>query len=133
MIRQLRKEAGLTQEDFAEQVACSIETISKIERGERRPSRQVAERMAHVLHLPADQRPAFLRSARLPNKSPEEAGPIPARQPGDKDSTAQSIGLAPNLAVAPTTLPRPVTPLPAPPTPFADPVAPCAWPSYTPV
>jgi predicted ATPase/transcriptional regulator with XRE-family HTH domain len=118
MVRQLRKEAGLTQEDFAEQVACSIETISKIERGERRPSRQVAERMAQVLSLPADQRTAFLRLSRLPGKGAEEAGDKPASRPADTQAVAPTLPLSPDLAVAHTALPRQLAPLPTPPTPF---------------
>ena len=72
LLKQLRKDYGLTQEDFAEQVGCSIETISKIERGERRPSKQVAERMAQVLDVPVAERAAFVRMARLLSRSAEE-------------------------------------------------------------
>jgi DNA-binding XRE family transcriptional regulator len=35
---QLRKEAGLTQAELAEKVDLSIDSISRIERGERAPS-----------------------------------------------------------------------------------------------
>src|SRR5215212_1870212 len=65
LAKQLRKDCGFTQEDFAEQVGCSVETIGKIERGERLPSKQVAERMAQVLDLAPEDRPEFIRDARF--------------------------------------------------------------------
>src|SRR5215211_4601575 len=64
-VRQHRRELDLTQEDFAQRVGIATETVSKIERGERRPSKHVAERMAQVLELPAEDRAAFVRAARL--------------------------------------------------------------------
>jgi transcriptional regulator with XRE-family HTH domain len=48
-IRSRRRELDLTREQLAEQVGCSIETIRKIEAAERRPSRQIAERLARAL------------------------------------------------------------------------------------
>src|SRR4029079_18034733 len=50
-VRQNRRELDLTQEDFAQRVGIATETVSKIERGERRPSKHVAERMAQGLRL----------------------------------------------------------------------------------
>ena len=41
-----RKALDLRQEDLAFRVGCSFKTIEKIESGERRPSRQVAELLA---------------------------------------------------------------------------------------
>src|SRR5262245_44823415 len=94
LVKQLRKDCGLTQEDFAEQVGISIETISKVERGERRPSKQVAERMAQVLELPAAERPAFLRAARLPVASGSEHEDKETRRQGDKEIGPPSIPLS---------------------------------------
>jgi transcriptional regulator with XRE-family HTH domain len=42
-VRQRRKALDLSQRELAEQIACSLETIKKIEQHQRRPSRQVAE------------------------------------------------------------------------------------------
>ena len=42
-LRERRKQLDLTQFDLAERVGCSEDTSQKIERGERRPSKQVAE------------------------------------------------------------------------------------------
>src|SRR5215218_9437432 len=63
-VRQHRRELDLTQEDFAQRVGIATETVSKIERGERRPSKHVAERMAQVLELSVEDRAAFVRAAR---------------------------------------------------------------------
>ena len=63
-VKQLRAGLGLTQELLAERVGCAPQTIRKIERGERRPSRQIAERLALALELAPEQRDAFTRAAR---------------------------------------------------------------------
>src|SRR5215211_3941729 len=77
-VRQHRRELDLTQEDFAQLVGIATETVSKIERGERRPSKHVAERMAQVLELPEHERAAFVRAARaLLSDAAETAEPQP--------------------------------------------------------
>jgi predicted ATPase/transcriptional regulator with XRE-family HTH domain len=63
-LRQRRKALDLTQADLADQVSCSLTTIRKIESGKRRPSRQISERMADVLAISAEERPAFINFAR---------------------------------------------------------------------
>ena len=63
-IRRQRKALDLTQQVLAERVGCSLAAIKKIESDERRPSRQIAERMADVLGVPAGQREIFLEAAR---------------------------------------------------------------------
>src|SRR5512141_2412436 len=63
-IRRQRKALDLTQQILAERVGCSLAAIKKIESDERRPSRQIAERLADVLGVPADQRQPFLETAR---------------------------------------------------------------------
>jgi predicted ATPase/transcriptional regulator with XRE-family HTH domain len=80
-VRQHRKELDLTQEDFAQRVGISTETVSKIERGERRPSKHVAERMAQVLELAAADRAAFVRAARVLLSDPSEPPASPAFSP----------------------------------------------------
>ena len=78
-VRQHRRELDLTQEDFAQRVGIATETVSKIERGERRPSKHVAERMAQVLELPDAERATFVRAARaLLSDSAETLAPPPA-------------------------------------------------------
>jgi len=63
-LRRRRKALDLTQEALARQVGCAFVTIKKIEADERRPSRQIAERLAVVLGIPASERPLFLACAR---------------------------------------------------------------------
>jgi non-specific serine/threonine protein kinase len=63
-VRRRRKALDLTQGDLARQVGCAMVTIQKIESDERRPSRQIAERLAELLAIPPDERAAFLQSAR---------------------------------------------------------------------
>src|SRR5438105_6186155 len=64
-LKQRRRSMDLTQQDLARRVGCSLETIVKIEAGERRPSKQVAERLAECLSVPADERSAFVQYARV--------------------------------------------------------------------
>jgi predicted ATPase/DNA-binding XRE family transcriptional regulator len=63
-IRRQRKALDLTQQVLAERVGCSLAAIKKIESDERRPSRQIAERLAEVLGVTAEQRGIFLEVAR---------------------------------------------------------------------
>jgi predicted ATPase/class 3 adenylate cyclase len=63
-LRRRRKALDLTQENLAQQVGCSVETIKKIETDVRRPSRPMAERLAECLALPIEERTAFLKAAR---------------------------------------------------------------------
>jgi transcriptional regulator with XRE-family HTH domain len=63
-IRRQRKALDLTQQALADKVGCSLAAIKKIESDERRPSRQIAERMADVLRVPTSQREIFIEVAR---------------------------------------------------------------------
>ena len=63
-VRRRRKALDLTREELARQVGCASETIKKIERDERRPSRQIAELLANALAVPAEEQTLFLEVAR---------------------------------------------------------------------
>src|SRR5262245_41730891 len=63
-LQRRRKTLDLTQAELAERVGCALGTIRKIELDERRPSKQIAARLADQLQLAPDQRAAFLRAAR---------------------------------------------------------------------
>lgn len=63
-IKARRKQLDLTQEALAERIGCSLSTIRKIEKDERRPSRQIAELLALHLEVPPEERPLFLQIAR---------------------------------------------------------------------
>lgn len=79
-IKKLRAEQDLTQEMLAELVGCATPTLRAFEIGTRRPSREMAERIADTLQVPGDQRGEFLRLARLPveraTDEPADPGPI---------------------------------------------------------
>jgi predicted ATPase/transcriptional regulator with XRE-family HTH domain len=85
-LRRWRKALDLTQSAFAQQVGCSVALIQKIETDARRPSRQIARRMADVLGVSAAEQTAFMQAARaergvsrlvLPNQ------PLDHPQPGE--------------------------------------------------
>ena len=63
-LKKRRKALDLTQEELARRVPCAVITLQKIEAGERRPSKQMAERLAESLGIAVDVRPAFVRFAR---------------------------------------------------------------------
>jgi predicted ATPase/DNA-binding XRE family transcriptional regulator len=62
-VRRRRKALDLTQEDLAQRVGCALITLRKIEADERRPSPQMANRLADCLVLPEVDRPRFLNAA----------------------------------------------------------------------
>jgi predicted ATPase/transcriptional regulator with XRE-family HTH domain len=63
-LKRRRQELDLTQEQLAQRASCSVFAIRKIEMGERRPSRQLAEHLAKALEIPAENQPIFIQVAR---------------------------------------------------------------------
>ena len=51
-LRRRRKALDLTQDELAQRVGCATGTIKKLESDERRPSRQMADRLADCLEIP---------------------------------------------------------------------------------
>jgi predicted ATPase/DNA-binding XRE family transcriptional regulator len=96
LIKTRRRSLDLTQEDLARRVGYSVITIRKVESDERRPSRQLAERLARCLNIDPDERPAFVSLARAtgPDDRPELAERV--WSPGQEDRP-------------PTNLPSPLT------------------------
>jgi LuxR family maltose regulon positive regulatory protein len=80
-LRQRRLAADLTQEGLAEAVGCAAETIRSFENARRRPSRQMAARLAAVLAIPPADQPRFLAHARGVGGAAEAAPPAPAADP----------------------------------------------------
>ncbi len=80
-IRRRRKALDKTQEELANCVGCSIATIQKIERDERRPSRQIAELLANCLEIPEQERANFLKVARAERSFEQLASPLVQPQP----------------------------------------------------
>ena len=63
-VRRQRKALDLTQAQLAELVGCAVVTVKKIEREERRPSRDMAAHFATHLGISIDDRAAFIAAAR---------------------------------------------------------------------
>lgn len=63
-LRLRRKALDLTQEVLADRVGCSVALIRKMESEERRPSTQIAERLAEIFSIPQEEQTTFLRFAR---------------------------------------------------------------------
>lgn len=72
LLKARRKALDLTQQELGQRVGCSAVTIRKIELGERRPSRHMAELLIQHLRLPSHEHAAFLELARTPR--PVEPG-----------------------------------------------------------
>jgi predicted ATPase/DNA-binding XRE family transcriptional regulator len=70
-IKQRRRDLDLTQHQLAEQVACSVITIQKLEAGVRRPSQQMLARLANCLQLAGDERASFLQQGRAQRRAPD--------------------------------------------------------------
>jgi predicted ATPase/transcriptional regulator with XRE-family HTH domain len=63
-VKRRRKALDFTQDELASRAGCSVFTLRKIESGERRPSKQLAELLANALKIPASERLTFIRVAR---------------------------------------------------------------------
>jgi predicted ATPase/transcriptional regulator with XRE-family HTH domain len=63
-LRQRRRALDLTQEQLAHRVGCSAAAIRKFEAEERRPSAQMAGRIAEIFGVAPDEQESFLRFAR---------------------------------------------------------------------
>lgn len=78
-VKQRRLTLHLTRDALAEQVCCSSELIRKLEVDARRPSTQVAERLARALALPTHLHTVFVEVARAQRRvdylpAPDSAG-----------------------------------------------------------
>ncbi len=102
-IRRRRKALDLTQRELANQVGCALGTLKKIESDERRPSKQMAERIARCLAIPASEQAAFLQAARAAVTVDQLPAPVPESA---MTSTIQRFLLRPkhNLPAQPTPL-----------------------------
>ena len=102
LLRQLRAEAGLTQEELAEAASLSPRSVSDLERGINRSARKdTAELLAGALGLGGPARPLFVAAAR--GRAPAEevlaalrAAAAPAAPAPDQAwPEGPSLGLAP--------------------------------------
>ncbi len=100
-LQQRRRALDLTQAELARQVGCATVTIHKLELEERRPSKEIAARLAECLQIPDEDRSAFLAFARG-----ESSTKIPAPPPARDDPAPWRRSMRPR-----TNLPTPSTPL----------------------
>jgi predicted ATPase/transcriptional regulator with XRE-family HTH domain len=108
-IKRRRRILDLTQEDLSQCVGCSTTTIQKIELGERRPSKQMALRLAECLRLPGDEHEQFVSFARGEQSAGglslnERALSIPPQHPGSVGTPPAQSGHS-----NPSNLPAPLT------------------------
>src|SRR5690348_13665881 len=80
-LRQKRKSRDFTQDELADRIGCSIETIRKIEAGRRRPSRQMAELLAVTLGAPSEDVLRLVEMARTSDTDESMFGEIPSAFP----------------------------------------------------
>jgi class 3 adenylate cyclase/predicted ATPase len=98
-VRQRRRALDLTLEELAARVGCAAVTIRHIETDERRPSKQLAARLADGLQLDADERPTFVQAARGQLATDRLAAPAVsversiagALAPSERDTPALSL------------------------------------------
>lgn len=63
-VKKRRKSLDLTQEELAQRTGCTIFTVRKIESGERRPSKQLAELLSAALEMSPEEKVTFIKVAR---------------------------------------------------------------------
>jgi len=63
-VKRRRKALDLTQEELAQRAGCSKFALRKIESGERKPSRQLAELLAESLEISSEEKETFVKIAR---------------------------------------------------------------------
>ncbi|HET9909438.1 MAG TPA: tetratricopeptide repeat protein [Anaerolineales bacterium] len=101
-VRRRRKALDFTQQELADRAGCSLPALQKIEREERRPSRQLAALLADQLQISPEQREKFIRVAR----GERTADTLPSTL--EPVSPPQAIASA---AISYPPLPVPATPL----------------------
>jgi pimeloyl-ACP methyl ester carboxylesterase/transcriptional regulator with XRE-family HTH domain len=94
-LRRRRRSLDLTQDELADRVGCSVETVRKLEAERLRPSKALAERLAGFLDIPAEQQALFVRFAR--GQADAEHLPAPLHVPS---ATTPLPTLAPSLPSA---------------------------------
>ncbi len=100
-VKRRRRMIDLTQKELAHRVGCSVVALQKIERDERRPSRQMAERLAEFLEVPPNQHTLFLQVARRERKVELLS---PTTQPARSESRDALPHPHPKLPIPPTPL-----------------------------
>ncbi len=92
IIKERRKELGLTQTELAGRAGCAPVTLRKIEYNALRPSTQLAEHLAVALQIPEAEHLAFVHLARR-EQDPSPVPPLPPalEEIGREDLSGRSI------------------------------------------
>ena len=96
LIKDHRKELGLTQGELARRVGCATITLRKIEAETLRPSVQIAERLAMALNVPLEKRANFVWFARTTALETPEPPSTPTPPPfpeeiGTEDLSGRAV------------------------------------------
>lgn len=94
-LRRRRRALDLTQQQLAARVGCATTTIVKFENETRRPSHEMAQRLADVLDVPPAERPLFLQAARRSGRSPAPAQDAALPETQSQRSLPSSLPTAP--------------------------------------
>ena len=105
-LRRRRRGLDWTQQELGRRVGYSADTVRKIEADKLRPSREMAERLAETLDVPAAERATFVRFAR--DRSVGDSPAVPAPTPGSTLPSPPTplIGRATELAAVTALLSR---------------------------
>src|SRR5262245_34639407 len=94
-LRRRRRELDLTRQELAQHVGCGITTIRKIEAGERRPSKQLATRLAVCLDIAREDCDPFITFARAEPYSDRPPPPSSAARSSRSSSGPVVVALRP--------------------------------------
>jgi predicted ATPase/transcriptional regulator with XRE-family HTH domain len=97
-LKRRRKSLDLTREALAKRAHCSPSTLRRLEAGDLRASKQLAESLAVAIGIPPDQREAFVKLARGDSTQYPEFG-----------SPTTSVPPPPTLYAPPPNVPAPLT------------------------
>ncbi len=96
-----RKALDLTRGELAQKIGYSVSALRKIEKDERRPSKQLVEILADALELSESERPLFMKVARG-ERSVDQLTTLP---------TLPDLGLLQSSQTLSSSIPTPLTPL----------------------
>ncbi|MFI6412873.1 helix-turn-helix domain-containing protein [Streptomyces sp. NPDC050585] len=131
LLRRLRKQAGLTQEQLAERSAVSVRTIRRLETGRSADHRLTTlNLLADALRADAEERrrltDCWAGSRPAPSAGPERQADVPDGQAAAAPRSVQPLD--PRMPPVPSAVPAPRTPATAPRTPATAPGAPAPTP-----
>src|SRR5689334_20887354 len=101
-LKEQRATLGLTQEQLADRIGYSVETIHKIEAGKRRPSQQATELLVAALGMPPEDRAEFIRRSRValsPTAPADAASALPLPSMVVAASSGRSLPILPTALI----------------------------------